>query len=227
MTRVINFVESHVGNAGNSLFTCFLVEFFVKYNLNYILVDLDALNPDVATRYESLGSCNRSIELQPKENRDAVSLDSLIDLVFESKTQAIVNIPARSLAYVEKFIDGYEFSDVRLRRWFISDLDRKSWNLFEKMVDYDEEKYDVILVHNMIAGIEMTQSQKDFCESHCVEIIKMSWLQLPDVSLEAVLSNPSIPLGSLIPSLNEMSQKRFSVALDRMFQWISPIIVGR
>lgn len=227
MAKVINLIENHVGGMGNSLFTSYLVEFFIKYNLKYILVDLDIANPDVRVRYESLGNSNNTIQFKPKENRDKNSIDSLIDLVFESDTQAIVNVPARSLEYVEKFIDGYEFSDVTLRRWFISNMDRKSWQLFEMVADYDEEKYQMILVHNLINGLEMSSSQKNFCKDRDIDIIKMTWLQISSKDLALIEANPTIPLSSMLPKLSELGHKRLSTTMNRMFEWISPIIIGR
>jgi hypothetical protein len=229
MSKVINLVESYIGKAGTSLFASFLVDFLVdpKYKqCDPILVDLDKINPDVATRYRSICTTEDRITLAPTDNKRTSSIEYLLGLAYENDTEVVVNVPSGSIDKIQDFVDQTTFSPVTLRRWFVSNLDSRSWDIFERIAESSEDKFDLILVHNLLDGIEMTQTQQEYCDDREIRVIKMSALQLSEKDFEIMDQNPDRPLSKLAHILSEQGQRRLKKHAERVFQWIFSIVIG-
>jgi hypothetical protein len=226
MARVVNFVEGHTGDTGVSLFTCMLLEFFRLKQLDPLLVDLDRINPDVWKRYRHLCRSNTQININsPTLDRES-ELANLLSLTYESNKQAIVNIPARSLEQVDNFVEQNQFDRVRLRRFFVSTLTRKSWSCFESVADYLENSFELILVHNLIEGMEMTPGQLDFCEHRGIEIIKISKIEFPQIDLDLLEEKRDLSLNEFSSVLTEQGAKRLRVHMERVFRYLDRIVMG-
>jgi hypothetical protein len=229
MPKVINLVESCIGKAGTSLFASFLVDFLAdpKYKqCDPILVDLDKINPDVATRYRSICTTEDRISLNPVDNKRSSSIEYLLGLAYENDTEVVVNVPSGSIDKIQNFVGESYFPPVILRRWFVSNLDPKSWDIFERISESFEDTFELILVHNLIDGIEMTQAQQEYCDDGEIRVIKMSSLQLPAKDFEIMGQRSDLPLSKILPLLGEQGQRRLEVHTERIFQWIFSIVIG-
>lgn len=229
MTKVINLVESYIGKSGTSLLAAFLTDFLSdpRYKKNNpILVDLDKINPDVLTRYRSICKTEERVSLHPTDNKRTSSIDYLLPLSYDNDTEIIVNVPSGSIDAIEKFISEAYFPPVLLRRWFVSNLDPKSWSIFETIAESDEDKFELILVHNLRDGIEMTAAQQEYCDDRGIRVIKMSSIQLPAIDIEMMAEKSDLPLSKSANVFSEQGQKRLKVCTDRMFQWIFSIVIG-
>lgn len=229
MSKVINLVESYTSKAGTSLFASFLVDFLTdpKYKqCDPILVDLDKTNSDVANRYRSSCTIEDRVSLNPTDNKRTSSIDYLLALAYENDTQVIVNVPSGSIDAIQNFTEENEFPPIILRRWFVSSLDAKSWDIFESIAESFEDKFELILVHNLLNGIEMTPAQQEYCDNGDIRIIKMSSLQLPDKDLAILSEKPDLPLNKVILMFSEQGRKRAEIHLQRIFQHIFSIVIG-
>lgn len=229
MTKVINLVESYVGKSGTSLFAGFLTDFLSdpKYKKNNpILVDLDKINPDVLTRYRSICATEERVSLHPVDNKGTSLIYYLLSLSYDNDTEIIVNVPSGSIDAIGAFISDTDFPPVVLRRWFVSNLDPKSWSIFETIAESDEDKFELILVHNLRDGIEMTVAQQEYCDDREIRVIKMSSIQLPGTDIELMVKRFDLPLSKLANVFSEQGQKRLQACTDRIFEWIFSIVVG-
>ena len=229
MSKVINLVESHVGKAGTSLFACFLLDFLTDPRFKRcdpIIVDLDKRNPDVATRYRSTCKTEDRISLNPPDHKRTSSIDYLLELAYGNDTQVVVNVPSGSIDIIQAFVETNDFPPITLRRWFVSNLDAKSWKIFEEINGFVEDTFTPILVHNLIDGLIMSEEQLEYCSVNGITVVKISWLQLPDKDRTILRDNPEVPLSKAILLLSEQGQKRLKVHSERIFQHLFPIVIG-
>jgi len=224
MAKIINLVESYVSGAGTSLFASFLLEFLLSNQFEPFLVDLDKSNPDVLSRYQSSCDCVTGIGLNPTDNKRTSELGYLLSAVYDRDRQAVVNVPSIGLDRIQEFVDDNSFEEIRLRRWFVSSLEPRSWDIFEKIANSSEDKFQLIVVHNLRSGLEMTEEQQEFCEVRGIKVLKISWIQFPGRDLQVIEDKPNLPLTKL--PLSEQGQRRLQVHMERIFIQIFSIVVG-
>ncbi len=223
MAKVINLVERYIGGAGTSLFASFLLEFYLSKQFEPILVDFDRVNPDVLERYRSSCAHETSMSLFPIDNKRGSSIDYLLSLVYERDREAIVNVPSGAFDRIDEFVRENVFQEVRLRRWFVSSLEPKSWSIFEKIADSHEDKFQLVLVHNLRSGLEMTQEQEEFCGDREIRVVKMSRFEFPEQDLQLIQDKPSLPLSKM--PFSEQGQRRLDVHMQRIFAWIFSVVI--
>lgn len=247
MAKVINLVESYVGKAGTSLFASLLMEFLSDPRYKQcepILVDLDKINPDVATRYRSTCMVEDRISLNPTDNKRTSSIDYLLSLAYENDTEVVVNVPSGAFDLIQDFIQENELPPVILRRWFVSNLDDRSWDIFKSITYSFEDKFRLILVHNLVDGLMMSADQEVDCgitteiddiddidddasvDNTAIKIIRLSSLQLSDKDLSILAAKPNLPLSQVVGLLSERGKKAATVHFGRVFEQMYPIILG-
>ncbi|NJR32013.1 MAG: hypothetical protein HC778_02990 [Chamaesiphon sp. CSU_1_12] len=219
MAKVINLVESYVGNAGGSLVVSLLVEFFRIQGRSYLLCDLDRVQPDVWLRYHCLGSATA----------DDLSLEDIIDRVELDNCEAIVNVPTvafeRISAQIAAAIEMGLLGEVQLRRWLVV-VNRKSWETFERIVDGFEDDFQPILVHNLVDGFELSDEQYEFCQRRGIVRVPLSWIQFNDADLELIAANTTRPLFAFESELSEKGWSRLQFFSAHFFDEVIKIVKG-
>jgi hypothetical protein len=219
MAKFVNLVESYAGNAGGSLVTSLLVEYFLQQQRPYLLCDLDRVSPDVWKRYRDLGSATI----------DDLSLEDIIDRIDLDDREAIVNVPTiayeRMVSQVDDAISMGFLRQVQLRRWIVV-TNRKSWGIFERIADAHDDAYQPILVHNLIDGFELTGDDYEFCEERGIPRVPLTWIQFNNWDLELLEMKTDRSLFSLLPELSEQSQSRLKFFSSIFFKEVDAIVRG-
>lgn len=153
----IHLINGRRGGVGKSLFTCCLAHHCTMQNLEYVLIDADPDNPDVATVYGGL----KDISFQAADEVTAMNSISAsqVDRIFEIATEkpAIVNLPGNVHEQLKYWILDNDLlegelvtaAEVKLVNWFLSNGSYTSINLFLDSLDDFQGKLPHVLVRNL------------------------------------------------------------------------------
>jgi hypothetical protein len=222
----INIIEGYVGKVGTSLFATLLLEFLIANSRNPILVDLDSLKLDVLQRYKSRCTCETRITLNPADLSRTSSLDYLLTLVYESNCEAVVNVPVGRFDDIEAFLGEDIFDETPVRRWFVTDLSPRSWEIFERVVEANfQQAHELILVHNMHGGTPVPLDEMglpleghgtladraEYLEEHDIPVVKMGLIELSfqDRSILDDLNKLNLSLPELVAEFSSMGKRRW------------------
>lgn len=240
----INIVEGYVGKVGTSFFATLLLEFLISNSRNPILVDLDNLKFDVLQRYESRCTCETRITLDPADLSRTSSLDYLLTLVYESNCEAVVNVPTGRFDDIQAFLGEDIFDETPVRRWFVSDLSPRSWEIFDRIVEANlEQPHQLILVHNMHGGsgvplnvpldergvpihVRGTLADRaEFLEENDIPVVKMGLIDLPhhDQLVLDDLNKFNLSLPELVAEFSSMGKRRWENAVATVGKSIQKI----
>jgi hypothetical protein len=229
----INIIEGYVGKVGTSLFATLLLEFLIANSRNPILVDLDSLKLDVLQRYKSRCTCETRITLNPADLSRTSSLDYLLTLVYEGNCEAVVNVPVGRFDDIESFLGEDIFDETPVRRWFVSDLSPRSWEIFDRVVEANlQQPHELILVHNMHSGSGVPMNVRgtladraEYLEENDIPVVKMGLIDLPphDRFILDDFNKFNLSLPELVAEFSGLGQRIWSNGLASIGKSIQKI----
>jgi hypothetical protein len=240
----INIIEGYVGKVGTSFFATLLLEYLIANSHNPILVDLDRLKFDVLQRYKSRCTFETRITLDPADLSRTSSLDYLLTLVYEGNCEAVVNVPVGRFDDIEAFLGEDIFDETPVRRWFVTDLSPRSWEIFDRVVEANlQQPHQLILVHNMHGGSGVSLNppldesgvpmnvrgtladRAEFLEENDIPVVKMGLIDLPphDRLVLDDLNKFNLSLPELVAGFSGLGQRIWSNGLASVGQSIQKI----
>lgn len=135
MAGIINLSDGDKGGVGKSTIVMTMIQYYLDNNRDFIPVEADRYNPDVANRYGNLNFkfATFSEDEQVTSGVDHENPDQIID--FASERDVIVSLPAQVGIPLNKWIDtalmACEENGASFVRWFVTSGTYESLNLFK------------------------------------------------------------------------------------------------
>jgi hypothetical protein len=210
----INFIEGECGNVGKSLFAMMMAEAYQRRSKGYTLVDMDRSHPDVGQRYP-----RAILDIYFSPDSDDLRTDRLATLAH--KSEVIVNLPLGSLQSLDRWFDLNPIDGLKVNRWFVSPLDRKSLVIFEQLLKVNKHTsplHRLILVHNQRDGLQMSEDLSALLEESDVLVIKLPLIDLPpdDRLILEDPKNASLSPSELAQKFGRMGKMRWENVLQGM-----------
>ena len=152
----IHLVDGEKGGIGKSLFCKCLNHYFESHKIDYILIDADPNNPDVAEVYDGITNIHfkASDEATAMNSKSSAKVDQIFEMAFANPV--LVNLPAnihQQVAYWildNNLLDGeiVTKAEVKICKWFLSNGSYNSINLFLNSLNTFEGKLPHCFVRN-------------------------------------------------------------------------------
>ncbi|MFE4105980.1 hypothetical protein [Almyronema epifaneia] len=142
----IHLVDGDKGGVGKSFVCSTLIQYFIDHNLDFIPVEADRYNPDVANRYGDLAF---QFAIFSDDERQTQA-DQLRDLAV--KQPLIISLPSQVGQPLNSWLDMALFDaadeGVSFVRWFITSGTFESLNLFQIALERHGGNFPHVLVKN-------------------------------------------------------------------------------
>ena len=152
MAGIINLSDGDKGGVGKSMVVMTMMQYYLDHNREFVPVEADRYNPDVANRYKNLKFefATFSEDEQVTSGVDSENPDQIIDLA--SETDIIVSLPAQVGIPLNKWIDtaliACEENGASFVRWFVTSGTYESLNLFKIALKRHGHAMPFVLVKN-------------------------------------------------------------------------------
>ena len=180
--NAIHFIGGEKGGVGKSVYARLLSQYFIDNELPYIGLDADRSHATLTRSYEEFTS---SIDLDHFE-----SADKIMELVLESGKQILVDLPAQSERFLDKWLEENdvlgmcEEMDIKIYYWYLVDDSNDCVMLLDKFLTKYNNILQCIVVKNAGRGkdfqeIDKVISSKTNENINCVRQISLPALHTP------------------------------------------------
>lgn len=155
----INLIDGEKGGVGKSFVAKCMIQYAIDRGLTHTAVETDRSNPDVANVYD----CKRAI--LSEDEKQVFKADRIFDLALEKSL--IVSLPSQVHKPLKNWIEKnklFELSPqygITFIKWFVSNGEFDSINLFTKSLKYCGTEVPHILVRNFGLCDEWSQVSDD------------------------------------------------------------------
>jgi hypothetical protein len=146
----IHFIGGEKGGVGKSVFARLFSQFFIDNKLPYIGLDADRSHATLTRSYKEFTD---SIDLDHFE-----SADTIMELALESEKQILIDLPAQSERFLDKWIEENdvlsmcEEMQINIFYWYLVDDSSDSAMLLEKFLAKYGSSLNCIVVKNAVRG---------------------------------------------------------------------------
>ena len=152
MPGIIHLLDGDKGGIGKSFVAMTLIQYFLDNSREFVAVEADRYNPDVANRYRDLNFrfATFSEDEQVSSANDNENPDQIIDIA--ALSDVIVSLPAQVGIPLKTWIDtaliACEETGSSFVRWFVTSGTYESLNLFKIALKRHGKSMPFVLVKN-------------------------------------------------------------------------------
>ena len=155
---MIHFVGGEKGGVGKSVFARLFSQYCLDYGLNYAGLDADQSHATTTRYYPEF---TRPLKLDEFESTDAI-----MELALEQELQVVVDLPAQSQRFLDRWIDDNgvldmaEEMNIPIVYWYVVDDSPDSAELLEKFLAKYQYFIQCVVVKNEGRGTEFRDIDK-------------------------------------------------------------------
>lgn len=144
--NTIHFIGGEKGGVGKSVFARLLSQYFIDNELPYIGLDADRSHATLTRSYKEFTD---SIDLDHFE-----SADKIMELVLESGKQILIDLPAQSERFLDKWIEENdvlgmcEEMGIKIFYWYLVDDSNDCFMLLDKFLTKYNDVLQCVVVKN-------------------------------------------------------------------------------
>ncbi|GGO81573.1 hypothetical protein GCM10011348_20870 [Marinobacterium nitratireducens] len=153
--NVIHFVGGEKGGVGKSVVSRLLSQYFLDQSLPYVGLDADQSHTTLTRYYQDF---TRPINLDSFESTDAI-----MELALEGDQQVLVDLPAQSERFLDRWIDENDVlglcdeMQVAVVYWYVVDDGRDSAQLLEAFLKKYDGTLNTVVVKNLGRGSDFSE----------------------------------------------------------------------
>jgi hypothetical protein len=146
----IHFVGGEKGGVGKSVMSRLLAQYFIDHKMEYCGLDADKSQSTMSRYYSEF---TKDLDLE-----DYDSIDQIIDQATENPVEVLIDLPAQSQRFLDKWIDDNatlelcEELDLKVVFWYVVDDGPDSARLLSKFLTKYGKLLHVVVVKNKGCG---------------------------------------------------------------------------
>lgn len=174
---MIHFVGGEKGGVGKSVFTRLLSQYCLDYGLLFAGLDADQSHATTTRYYPEF---TRPLKLDQFESTDVI-----MELALEQDQQVIVDLPAQSQRFLDRWIDENgvldmaEEMNVSIVFWYVVDDSPDSNALLEAFLEKYKYFIQCVVVKNYGRGAEFDDIDQLVVDAYDDDMAKLSTITLP------------------------------------------------
>ncbi|PZO22645.1 MAG: hypothetical protein DCF25_02455 [Leptolyngbya foveolarum] len=228
MTR-LHIVTGDKGNVGKSAWCTAMIECYRHHGTPLALVDADSDSQTLSKVYDSAFPIEFSDDLEYAPFTDSIYEIALKEVGKKKKGgDVLVDLPAGGEKFINKWINDCDLTErakadeITIIKWWVSDSDSSSIQMFEKDVArYPSIKY--VFLKNM--GRSSPPQWTSFDESETIEALvkkkRISVYEVPGIP-SAILDKLRVAGAQLIDVINDEEYKKYGLStVMRVRSWVT------
>ncbi len=146
----IHFVGGEKGGVGKSVLARLLSQYCLDHNINYQALDADQSHATLSRYYQDF--------TRPLILEDFESSDQIIELAIEQDRNIVIDLPAQSQRFLDKWMTDNEVLDlcketqINIVFWYVVDDGRDSLDLLDNFLDQYAKQLNCVVVKNLGRG---------------------------------------------------------------------------
>tara|TARA_Y100001949_G_C15963682_1_gene320494 strand:+ start:516 stop:1229 length:714 start_codon:yes stop_codon:yes gene_type:complete len=174
---MIHFVGGEKGGVGKSVFTRLFSQYCLDYGLNYAGLDADQSHATTMRYYPEF---TRALKLDEFESTDVI-----MELALEQDVQVVVDLPAQSQRFLDRWIDENgvldmaEEMNIPIVYWYVVDDSPDSIELLDKFLAKYQYFIQCVVVKNEGRGVEFGDIDTIVSAAQEEDMAQVSSITLP------------------------------------------------